>query len=412
MEGAAGGYRREIRRSARDRVETIRHALGPRHRFHQSGGVRVGRTGEYVRGPALFDDAARVHDRDPVGGLVDDTEVVGDQQQPHTGVVLDLGEEFHDLCLDCHVERGRRLVGDKDIGVEGDRHRDHHALTHTSGELVWIGPGPTRWIRDSDPVEKLDGPFQRILARCPEVRTEHLCDLRPNGVHRVERGQRILEHHRDAGPTYSATLVFSEPEQIRAVEAYGSAGDEAWRRVDDPHDCLGACTLARPRFTEDGECLAGVDGEVDAVDRVHVGPACTETHVQVFDLENRFLGSIGAYWCRLCRWAHRFSLGSNASRTRSPIRMKLSTVRLRKIDGKISRWGLTVKSACACESCRPHEIAGACKPIPRNVNAASATMTPPRLMVAMTRTGANEFGRMCRRSRCTGPPPSARPAFT
>src|SRR5690625_5997589 len=92
MEGAAGGYRREIRRSARDRVETIRHALGPRHRFHQSGGVRVGRTGEYVRGPALFDDAARVHDRDPVGGLVDDTEVVGDQQQPHTGVVLDIGD--------------------------------------------------------------------------------------------------------------------------------------------------------------------------------------------------------------------------------------------------------------------------------------------------------------------------------
>jgi hypothetical protein len=43
-----------------------------------------------------------------------------------------------DLRLDRHVERGRRLVGDQQAGLAGQRHRDHHALAHAARELVRV----------------------------------------------------------------------------------------------------------------------------------------------------------------------------------------------------------------------------------------------------------------------------------
>ena len=40
--------------------------------------------------------------------------------------------------LDRHVERRRRLVGDEQLRVARERHRDHHPLAHPAGELVRI----------------------------------------------------------------------------------------------------------------------------------------------------------------------------------------------------------------------------------------------------------------------------------
>ena len=36
------------------------------------------------------------------------------------------------------VEPGGRLVEDEQRGVLGERHRDHHALLHSAGELVGV----------------------------------------------------------------------------------------------------------------------------------------------------------------------------------------------------------------------------------------------------------------------------------
>ena len=54
------------------------------------------------------------------------------------------------LRLHRDVERGGRLVGDDQLGVARDRHRDHHALPQPAGELVRIGPHPARGLRDAD----------------------------------------------------------------------------------------------------------------------------------------------------------------------------------------------------------------------------------------------------------------------
>ena len=63
-----------------------------------------------------LDDAAGVHDRDPVGDVGDDAEVVGDEDQPHAGAPPAAPEQVHDLGLHGDVERRGRLVGDEHAG--------------------------------------------------------------------------------------------------------------------------------------------------------------------------------------------------------------------------------------------------------------------------------------------------------
>ena len=64
--------------------------------------------------------------------------------------------QLEDLRLDRHVERGRRLVGDQQLRIAGERHRDHHALAHTARELVRVLVDALFGVRDADHLEQLD----------------------------------------------------------------------------------------------------------------------------------------------------------------------------------------------------------------------------------------------------------------
>jgi hypothetical protein len=58
------------------------------------------------------------HDRDLVGDLGDDAHVVGDEQHRHVVRDLQALDEIEDRGLGRDVERGRRLVGDQDVGLQ------------------------------------------------------------------------------------------------------------------------------------------------------------------------------------------------------------------------------------------------------------------------------------------------------
>ena len=60
-------------------------------------------------------------------------------------------EQLEDLRLHRHVERRRRLVGDQQLGVVDERHRDHHALAHAAGELVRVGVDAPARVGDARP---------------------------------------------------------------------------------------------------------------------------------------------------------------------------------------------------------------------------------------------------------------------
>ena len=61
---------------------------------------------------SLLDDPPGIHHGNAIGGVSDDAEVVRDEQQRKAEVVLELTQQVEDLCLDRHVERCRRFVGD------------------------------------------------------------------------------------------------------------------------------------------------------------------------------------------------------------------------------------------------------------------------------------------------------------
>ena len=97
-----------------------------------------------------FDDAAGIHHVYPVSVARHDAEVVGYQQQ--RGIVVgDLRlEQFEQLRLNSHVERGGRLVGDNHVRHAAHPHGDHDALTHAAAELVGIGAGAQPRLGDVD----------------------------------------------------------------------------------------------------------------------------------------------------------------------------------------------------------------------------------------------------------------------
>ena len=101
--------------------------------------IGMARLAEEIARRLLLDLLARILDDDAIGRLGDHAHVVGDDDEPHAGLVLEAAQEIEDLRLDGHVERRRRLVGDQELRPAGERHGDHHALAHAARELVREG---------------------------------------------------------------------------------------------------------------------------------------------------------------------------------------------------------------------------------------------------------------------------------
>ena len=138
-------------------------------------------------------------------------------------------QQIEDLRLDGDVERRRRLVGDQQPRIAGDRHGDHHALVHAAGELVRKGatagsPGP----------ECRPAPGVRRTRRRAALRSSRswmrkcLADLIADREAGIERCRRLLEDHRD----------------VLAGERAPLAADSASRSRPSKHSC-------RPRRARD-----------------------------------------------------------------------------------------------------------------------------------------------------------------
>ena len=177
-EPAAGRRVDQVRRGAGNGVQPL-PGLGRllRQRVEERLGVRVAGVGVERRRVGRLHHLARVHDRDPVRAPGDHAEVVGDHDDRHAEPLPQVVDELEDLLLDGHVERGRRLVGDEQLGLAGQRHRDHHALPHAAGELVRVLVHPLPRPRHADQVEHLDRPLVGVLLGHLAVQQHRLGDL-------------------------------------------------------------------------------------------------------------------------------------------------------------------------------------------------------------------------------------------
>src|SRR5436190_15564057 len=338
---------------------------------------------EDLLGRARLHDHAGVHDVHALAHAGGAAGVVGDQDQRGVAVGDERAEEVEDLRLDRHVERRRRLVGDEQLRLAGQRHRDHRPLAHTARELMRVVGEARVRARDADLVEQLCGPGPRRLAVHAEVRLERLADLPADGQHRIQRGHRVLEDHRDLAAANAPQRPVPEPQQVTPPEERGAAGDVTGPRQDaEQRECGHA--LAAARLADDAERLARADLERDAVDGVDGAAVGAELDAQPLDLEEEV---------RRHQIRPR-SLGSRASRRASPIRLKPRAEMTIAMPGMIASHGATWRYSFVLVSIAPHSgLAGSWSPSPRKLRAATSMIAVASASVPWTITGEMAFGR-------------------
>ena len=238
----------------------------------------------------------------------------------------EVAQEVEYLRLDRHVEGGRRLVGDEDLGLARKRHRDHRALPHAARELVWVVLRARPGMRNADAVEQFYDTVRRLALGEIQVCVDRLTQLASDREHRVEARHRILEDHRDLLASEPLPFGLGLGVEIAPGVASG-AGRDATGAGEDSHQCEGGHALATARLTDDSERLSGGERERDAIHRVHGSSACPESHREVLDVEQRS-----------CHARPR-SFGSSASRRPSPIRLKPMTTMTMARPGKTARNG-------------------------------------------------------------------------
>ena len=181
-----------------------------------------------------LDDLAGVHDRRAVADLGDDRQVVRDEDEREPEVVGERDEQLEDLRLHHHVERGRRLVGEEDLRLAGERHGDRRALPHPARELVREAVRPVR--RDARRARAAPPPAGAPAcprrSPCSSIGST-ICDA--DRLDRVEGVHRSLEDHRDVVPAVRADGLLPAREDVLAVE---HAPRPATRRVrgQEAHD--------------------------------------------------------------------------------------------------------------------------------------------------------------------------------
>ncbi len=232
----------------------------------------------------LLDLAAGIHHHDALGDFSDHAEIVGDQDDRRANAALEVEHQLQDLRLDRDVKRRGRLVGDQEFWVAGERHGDHYALPHAAGKLMRVFAHAPHRLRDADQCQHLDGArFCRLLVE-PLMHPQRLADLTADRQHRVQARHRFLEDHRNVVAANGAHLAFGELQQILALEA-DRTRDLARRLGDQSHQRHRSDRLAATGFTDDGQRLAFVDVEGDAVDGAVDALGGTEMSLQIFDFE-------------------------------------------------------------------------------------------------------------------------------
>ena len=213
----------------------------------------------------VLDFFAAIHDEDLVGDFRDHAEVVGDEDDGHAAGVAELAEDFQDLRLDGNVERGRGFIGDEQLRIAREGHRDHDALLLSARHLVRVGVDALFGILDADFAEEVDCFLAGFGFADALVEDDGLDDLCADGEDRVERGHRLLKDHADVAAADRLHVSLGEFHEI-AAEERDSAGLDAGVRRKKPHDREGRHAFSGAALADDAEGAAGFQAEGEVVD--------------------------------------------------------------------------------------------------------------------------------------------------
>ena len=242
---------------------------------------------------AQLDDAPRVHDDDAVGELGDQAEVVGDEDDRRVRLALGGLDHLHDLGLDRHVERRRRLVGDEHRRRVGDGHGDHPALPHATRELVRVLAVALLGIGHADEREQVDDPPLRlVLARlrglCARIASAIWLPTVSTGFSDVIGSWKIIAMSPPRILRSSSLFIVSRSRPLKiasplAMRPGGCGMSPSTREHGD--------ALPRAGLADDAEHLAREELVAHARDGLHDAVLRLELDGQVVDREDRVRAS-------------------------------------------------------------------------------------------------------------------------
>ena len=264
---------------------------------------------------------------------------------------------IEDATLNGHVQSGRRFVSDQQLRASRHSDSNQHALTHTAGELVRVLLGTTLCVRQAGLFKKLSHALTSLGLRNNVIGNKSFLNLRTNAQNRVQVRHRVLGNQADTRASQTNPFLRGEVRDLFTVEFDGTAGDLTGAR-EQADDRSSSRRLTGTGLAYDGDRLAWVDGQVCATDSRNDTGRRGEGDLKVSDLQKRvgvlrvhlFGSSRFAHGLRsisltfaehhlvdglfdgvLVRsshilFAHLRAFGSRASRTASPIMMKLRTV--------------------------------------------------------------------------------------
>ena len=274
------------RRQPADRGQPVLAVLEQRKRGQQASGVRHPRLGEDRVDPAHLDCLARVHHQYAVGDAGHDAKVVTDHDHRGVRLPLDGLQQVEYLRLDGDVQRRGRLVRDQQFGLVCDRHRDHDALAHATGQLMREPARDRGRLGQADRIEQFRPPASERRRSC---HADAAAGTRRPASRRCTWGSARSSDPGTpwrpgcpapaaSGPRWPAAV----PSPSRRTEPVTCA-----RRGSRPEKRQREHCLARAGLADDADRLAWRDRQADSPDRLDEAVLGRDADREVGHLEQR-----------------------------------------------------------------------------------------------------------------------------
>ena len=225
----------------------------------------------------------RIHHQHVISHLRHHTQVMRDQNDRRPELRLQIRKQVQDLRLHRHIQRRRRLIGDQQIRVVHQRHRDHRPLPHPTRELVRKLIEPLRRLRNPHPAQHVHRPRPGLPPPGPRMmHPVRLRDLPTHRVVRMQRRQRILKDHRHVPTPQPTDLLLTQTHQLtttdrdlprngrplHVVQTQDRQRRHALTGTGLPHDPQRATTLHRERHPVHGldDTVLGVEPHPQILD--------------------------------------------------------------------------------------------------------------------------------------------------
>ena len=239
---------------------------------------------DHIAHRADFRHPPCIEHRHPVAGFGDHAHVVRHQHHRCAVVFAQAFEQGNDLRLDRHIQRCGGFVGHDQLRLGSQGQGDDHPLAHATTELVRVLLDALFSRRDARFLQQPNRALAGFFGADRQVGEDGFGQLAPDGVQRVQRGQRVLKDGADLAATDGPHLLVGQVVDALAGQANLPASNAAGR-LQQADDGRTRERLAGARFTHHAQDFTRGDVKGDVIQRQQGAAPGGEFNPQVLDFE-------------------------------------------------------------------------------------------------------------------------------